>query len=145
MKKFTRISTLALVLVLVCLCATAVFAATISGTTMYAGAAEIESHLQLEDTFAKGSIVVEANTGNVSNCHSIISMTYVTWPEDMMRPSAYETDTYSRDGYATTGNSLVMNASSGYVSVEATADYYVYAIVNGVAYTRYPANLYLER
>ena len=145
MKKFRKISALMLALALICTLAVSAFADTISGTTMYAGAAEIESHLQLEDTFAKGSIVVEANTGNVSNCHSIISMTYVTWPEDMMRPSAYETDTDSRDGYATTGNSLEMHASSGYVSVEATADYYVYVTVNGVAYTRYPADLYLER
>ena len=142
MKKFTRISTLALVLVLVCLCATAVFAATISGTTVFAGAATIESYLQLEDTFAKGSIVVEPNS---DYCETIISITYTTCPEDTLRPSAYVTRSGSSSSYKTTGGSYTMNANSGMISIEATADYYVYIAVNGTTYTRYPADLYLER
>lgn len=142
MKKFTRISTLALVLVLVCLCTTAVFAATISGTPVYAGTATIESCLRLEDTFARGSIVVEPNS---DYCETIISMTYVTCPEETPRPSAYVTRSGSGSSNKTTGGSYTMTANNGMISIEATADYYVYVTVNGVAYTRYPADLYLER
>jgi hypothetical protein len=131
-----------LALALICALAVSAFADTISGTTVYAGTAAIESCLQLDDTFAKGSIVVEPNS---DRCETIISMTYVTCPEETLRPSAYVTRSGSGSSNKTTGGSYTMNANNGMISIEATADYYVYVTVNGVAYTRYPADLYLER
>ena len=126
MKKFRKISALALALVLICALAVSAFAAT--GTERNATCGSVVYTVRLEGTidYATASVVVyQSGTKNFSGS---IVLDYVYCDETMVRPSNYVyasvTRVFTKFTVSTNGSRTV-ECPSGNVMIEASADYQI--------------------
>jgi hypothetical protein len=148
MKKFRRISTLALTLVLICTLAATAFAVSIESDSAETdfGNLHLKVTLEVADTEIKAtttiSRVVSDSTGTAD-----VGMTYTYCREDQVRPSYYQTGRHSGtlfvDGNSRTA-SLTKDVGSGYVVIDATAQFVVDVTTQNVTAEYAPNPLHVD-
>ena len=150
--KFRKIAALALSLVLICALAVSASALTIGNSQIIFTDLVLVTRLNLEAASATALFDIDGTdnlealvTPEITYCHSIITLNYVTWPEDQQRPDAMYPQTSSKESYTLSGASHTLPAPSGHISYEATASYYMLInIQTGGSQTFRPEDLYLD-
>ena len=129
MKKFRKISALALTLVLVCLCAASAFAVTSRQSYMYQGL-EVDTSVTAEDYLVKSAITVDLGYTSLTG-HTQVTGYYYTSRYD----SSYQSTTRSKT--ITTGNGAVASISFSEAEIfivhKATGRYR--PTINSISYT----------
>jgi len=150
--KFRKIAALALSLVLICALAVSASASTTGKSQIIFTDLVLVTRLNLEASSTTAIFDIDGADNRetmifpeVTYCHSIITLNYVTWPEDQQRPSAMIPQTSSKESYTLSGASHTLSAPSGHISYEATASYYMLiTIQTGSSETFRPEDLYLD-
>ena len=134
MKKLRKISALILALALICALAVSAFAVTGSSASVWCY--DVYFHTEMVGTieYAKAATIVD--TPGSGDFSALITLSYTICSEDQIRPTNYETSAVTTSFTRYLGaRELTYSAPSGYVMIDATGKTKITKTVSGAVYT----------